>query len=323
MKSLRLWLLLSTALVAALFAFGGFGRRHEASSEQTLRTDPPRSEPAPVVTAESIAPSPAPTPAAPARAEPGSAASLQQLPRWDVPLDQAVPRLRELADAGNVDAQLELTNRLHVCTAFAQRQAEQADERDRKSTAGDEDDRRLTESSRAIRVKNAQRRIDMNGAARTACEKLPADLKASWLDSLERAAQSGNAAAMRSYAILAIEQYDSVNAIVADVDNAIAGRDKARAYLLEALRRGDAESLAELADAYSEQTSGKPQLFAADPAQSYVYAYAGSLTRGLPPIRYNNFEWILSESAKSLDAHQLADAQARGRRIYEQCCSQR
>lgn len=74
---------------------------------------------------------------------------------------------------------------------------------------------------------------------------------------------------------------------------------------------------------YSTSPSDKPQLLAADPARAYVYAYAGSLTTGLAPYLYGNLEEILSRSATSLDARQLADAQARGRRLFEQCCSKR
>lgn len=304
------------ALVAIFVAFSWLDRRLSSPP------DTPPSDPAPVATAKPLPPAPAPS--VPAAAEPAAArpADLpsRELPPWDMPLDQAVPRLRELADAGDSWAQLELANRLHACTPAEQRQAETSDEEDRQSIEENAKNDRWTEAQRAVRTRNAQRRIDANAAVRAGCEKTPADLRAHWLDPLDRAAEAGNTAAMRGYAKLAIEQYASVNAVVADVDDAIVRRDKARAYLLEAVRRGDAESLVDLAEAYSAKPATALRLFAADPLQSYLYAYAGSLTHGLAPVQYGNLEAVMDESAKSLDARRLADAQARGRRIYEQCC---
>lgn len=305
------------ALVAIFVAFRWLDGRQSASPQT------PRADPAPVAAVKPAAPSHVPPPA-PAPTEPvttiATSAQQQELPRLDVPLDQAVPRLRELADAGNVDAQFQLTVRLYVCTPVAQRQSEASDERDRKTMAEDANDERWTEAQRATRRRVQQQRLDLNAAERAGCEKIAADLRANWLDPLERAARSGSTAAMRLYAKWAIEQYDSVNAVVADVDNAILRRDKARAYLLEAVRRGDAEGLADLARAYSDGSGREPRLFAADPFQSYLYAYAGSLSHGLAPVQYGNLEALMDESAKSLDARRLADAQARGRRLYEQCC---
>ena len=72
-------------------------------------------------------------------------------------------------------------------------------------------------------------------AFRGACSKVPPDLIAHWLDPIDQAAQSGDSSAMRDYVKLAIAEYDSVAAIVAGVNTAIARRDKARAYLQRAL----------------------------------------------------------------------------------------
>lgn len=308
------------ALVAVFTAFYWFDRYRPAAPD-----DLPLSAPAPVAPRKT--PAPGPAPAAPAAAEPMTPkpadAPYRELPRWDVPLDQAVPRLRELGDAGDTWALLELATRLHACTPAEQRRAEASDEQDRQSIEEDANDPRWTDAQRASRRRNTQWRIDWNAAVRTGCEKTDADLRAHWLDPLDRAAQAGNTAAMRQYAKSAIEPYDSVSAVAADVEEAIIRRDKARAYLSEAVRRGDAEGLADLARAYSANTSITPRLFSPDPVQSYVYAYAGSLTRGLAPVLYGNLDAIMTDGAKSLDARQLADAQARGRRLYEECCSAR
>ncbi|MBO9661326.1 hypothetical protein [Dokdonella sp.] len=308
-------LLWFAALVAIFIVFYWLDRHRTSSPDEA-----PRSDPAPVATEEPAVTDP--SLATPAAAEPLAVkpadAPYSELPRWDAPLDQAAPRLRELGDAGDTWALLELANRLHACTPAEQRRSAASDEQDRRSIEEDAKDERWTEAQRTNRRRNAQWRIDRNAAVRAGCEKTDADLRANWLDPLDRAAQAGNTAAMRQYAKSAIEPYDAVNA-----DDAIARRDKARAYLLEAVRRGDAGSLADLAQAYSADAADAPRLYPPDPVQSYLYAYAGSLARGLTPVLYGNLDAIMAESAKSLDARQLAEAQTRGRRTYEQCCSAR
>jgi hypothetical protein len=61
-----------------------------------------------------------------------------------------------------------------------------------------------------------------------------------------------------------------------------------------------------------------PRLYAPDAFQAYAYAYAG-LQAGTPQ-RGNSLDWIVTQSAKSLDAQQLAGAQAKAAQIYEACC---
>jgi len=239
------------------------------------------------------------------------------LPDGFVPLDQAIPILREYADAGDVDAQAWLSIRLSVCTDHSLREARASDRRDLELNQQDKDDERLTEEARAVRTANVQKRLTRNAADRRACEQLPADLKAHWLDSVDRAAQSGSVDAMLTYAGLAIADYDSVGTIVADVDEAIQRRDKARAYLQEALQAGDTRSLRELSEAYANSSSPAPRLYAADASLSYAYAYA-SLLAGA--IAQPTFDWMMSNRGDTMNAHQLAAAQAQGQRIYERCC---
>jgi hypothetical protein len=243
---------------------------------------------------------------------------IDALPDWKVPLDQAITQLQALGKAGNSLALSELTYRLKVCTPHALRDALKSDERDRESIEEDVRNEHMDEALRATRISNTQRRIDANATFRGACTKVPPDLIARWLDPMDQAAQSGNTAAMRDYARLAIAEYDSVAAVVADVDTAIARRDKARAYLQRALQLGDREVLLDLADAYFEARDTTPRLYAPDAFQAYAYAYAG-LQAGTPQ-RGNSLDWIVTQSAKSLDAQQLPGAQAKAAQIYEACC---
>jgi hypothetical protein len=235
-----------------------------------------------------------------------------------LPLDQAVARLQTLANAGDTAAQRRLTWRLNACTPRQLRAAAASDETDRELLETDKQNTSLDKDLRAVRILNVQGRIDDNAAAREACAKLPPDLVAHWLDPLDRAAQAGDTEAMREYASLAIADYDSVQSIVADIDTALARRDKARAYLLQALQLGDPGSLSELAGAYFVSNT-TPSLFDADPFQAYAYAYAATLTG--TSLNRASLDWIMSQSAQSLNAGQLIDAQNQGQRIYEQCCS--
>jgi hypothetical protein len=156
-----------------------------------------------------------------------------------------------------------------------------------------------------------QWRIDEYTNERKACLALPADLRTGWLGWIDRAAQAGNTAAMRGYARMAIGEYYSESDVRADLDTAIERRDKARAYLDEALRRGDAAALSDLADAYRD--SAHPTIYPVDPSKAYAYAYAATLA-GIS--RGNALDRTMDETARSLDGPQLAEAEASGRRFY-------
>ena len=57
-----------------------------------------------------------------------------------------------------------------------------------------------------------------------------------------------------------------------------------------------------------------------DPAKAYAYAYAGTLA-GIS--RGNDLDRTMEETTRLLDAQQLSEAEAAGRRIYEKCCHPR
>jgi hypothetical protein len=242
------------------------------------------------------------------------------LPDWRVPLDQAIPILREAADSGNTAAQIDLSVRLRACTKASLRSAAEMDENDRRSIEDSNENERLTDETRRKLAAISQSRIDANAYTRSACEHLPQDLRVHWLDSLERAAESGSLDAKLTYAGAAVSEYDSIEAIVADVDEAIARRDKARAYLLDVLEAGDTRSLRDLSDAYSSAFPSVPHVFPPDAVKSYAYAYAGMLAGAITPA---TFDWMMANGGKPLDAERLAQAQAEGHRIYQRCCIKR
>ena len=239
------------------------------------------------------------------------------LPDWRTPFGEAVATLREYAEAGDNDAAIELSWRLSRCTEHELKIAERSEQSDRHDIEQEKTNELFTPDQRAVRIKNMQRRIDEYVSQREACRALSADLRADWLGWIDRAAQSGNTAAMRGYARVA-NQYYNVEDVRNDLDTAIERRDKSRAYLEEALRRGDAEALRDLADAYRD--SAHPTIYPLDPAKAYAYAYAGTLA-GIS--RGNDLDRTMEETTRLLDAQQLSEAEAAGRRIYEKCCHPR
>ena len=243
--------------------------------------------------------------------------STHALPDWNVPLEEAIPLLREAAESGDTIAQMDLSARLSGCTEHALRAADASDESDRETLEDDKTNESLDERLRAVRATNTQSRIDQHADAKRACNQLPADVRAHWLDWVDQAAHSGNTTAMLEYARMSVAEFDSMGAIVANVDTAIERRDKARAYLLEALQLGEQDTLRELAYGYFERTDTIPRVFGVDPLQSYAYAYAGTLA-GIS--RRGDLDWVMSKNAEALDARQLAEAQALGHGIYERCC---
>lgn len=240
-----------------------------------------------------------------------------ELPDWQVPLEEAVPLLVKYADAGDISAAFELSIRLSACTEHALREARASDQRDLELMENDKHNERLTDELRTVRNKNSQFRLDQNAGSRRGCEKVPAELRAHWLDGIDRAARSGNVWAKLQYGQLAIGDYDSVAAIVANVDEVIARRDKARAYLFEALQSGDPRSLRALADSYAIGSDSTPRLFAPDASKAYAYMYAGMLAGNYPQ---SFLDWTIANGNVPLTAAQMAAAEAEGRRIYEQCC---
>lgn len=248
---------------------------------------------------------------------PASPLTPNELPEFDTPPDQALARLLVLADAGNSNAQIDLSGRLADCTARALRATRQRDESDRRSIEKDRANQKMDEDMRTMRIENTQNRLDQHAAERAACDALPAEVLEGWLDPIDQAAQSGSIYAMRQYAALVVAEYDTRDAVVADVDRAIVRRDKARAYLNKAVSLGEAEALADLAYAYFNMQDSHPQLYAVDHYQAYVYAYAGSFgERG----QYRKLDWVMADSAESLDSRQITDARKQGKRLYDACC---
>lgn len=301
--------------MAVLAAIGvaiaiAWGIRHEppALSSPTVAAVPPIHEAAKSPRTESKA-VPRIAKSAPANAP------KHALPPPLTPLGEAVQTLREYAEAGDTDAAVELSWRLSVCTEPALRRAETQARFEREDMERERADDTVALELRATRLANAQERLDEAETQRKACLALPADVRDGWLDWIDRAAQAGNTAAMRGYARVAARQYYTVDDVRNDLDAAIERRDKSRAYLDEALARGDAQALRDIANAYRD--SALPTIYPMDPAKAYAYAYAGTLA-GIS--RGNDLDRTMEETARLLDGKQLAEAEASGRRIYASCC---
>ena len=313
---------LVSAIAIAAIALAWWSNRQPATAPRTAKqapssdvgaqTTPVKQDPKPVSRLQADA-APRP-PTAPTSADLTLEAMRRELPAFNVPFAEAVAKLRELDGEGNTSAQIELSLKLSHCTARALREAALMDEMDRRMLDEDAQNTELSADLRESRALNTQDRLDTHAAERAACASLPAELLDGWRDPIERAVKSGRTSAMRQYAWLALADYDSVDAIVADIDTVIALRDKARTYLHEAIRLGDAEGLADLAFEYVDGHKGSPNLYAIDSYRAYVYAYAASLAG----LRRAN--WLMSESANGLTPDQIVAAQAEGQRVYQACC---
>lgn len=283
----------------------------------------PSATPSPIAPPSPVTPPPARTAAPAAAAAPRRSAPPavpeHEWPDYRTPFGEAVKQVQAWADAGDTKAAIVLSSQLSSCTPHGLRVTEESDESDRRDIMSDATDERWTESQRETRRINIMRRINENAERRTACAALPRDLVAHWLDPLDRAAQSGDTYAMREYASRAMAEYDGVVAVVADIDEAITRRDKARAYLDEAARLGDTSALVDLAGAYAESVA--INLYAEDAARAHTYAYAALQAADLTAMQRDRMTWLLDRSARKLDASALAQAEAEGRRLYAQCCS--
>lgn len=278
------------------------------------------------------APTPASLPAAPrhkapvpkiARQTPAPVLPAHELPAWDAPFEKSIAELRKWSDASDANAQVELTERLKLCLPNELKKSEFLDEMDQGLVEkADQDPRRTSEQRTEIRA-STQSRIDRHAEIRDVCAKLPKDLLDHWLDPADRAAQSGNVWAMVAYAKAASDNYEDVASIAANIDDVIERRDKARAYLEEAARRGEQRALVMLAETQADTSIGfaGSSLYEKDPAAAYAYAFAASRNADGTSGDRRNMEWLMSESAKKLDAQALARAQAEGERLYQQCCA--
>jgi hypothetical protein len=299
-------------IVAAVIAIGWAMRRATPSADRTPTAAPRKHNGSLDNTAAAVE---SKTPTRPSQTKPSTAPAHAPLdPR--MPLAEAVQTLRAWAEAGDTDAAIELSWRLSPCTEHALKLAEHSEESERRQLEDVKTEEGVTPEQKAVRIRNVQGRIDEYVRQREACSAQPADVRASWLEWVDRAAQAGNTSAMRGYARMATDEYYDANDVRADLDTAIERRDKSRAYLDEAVRRGDAEALRDIANAYSD--SGRMTIYPIDAAEAYAYAYAATLA-GIS--RGNDLDERMAEAARSLDGSKLAEAEASGRRIYEKCCA--
>ncbi|MCQ4163395.1 hypothetical protein [Tahibacter harae] len=129
---------------------------------------------------------------------------------------------------------------------------------------------------------------------------------------LERAADAGQVQAMLDYAQHAFIDYGAAAEMLQDADEVKRRKEKARAFLRQALRRGEARALLLQADAYAAGP-----LENIDPFAAYAYMsafFASAAAQDWPPrLR----ELYLQTVAQRLDPAQIAQARERGLQIYQ------
>ncbi|MBN8738340.1 MAG: sel1 repeat family protein [Xanthomonadaceae bacterium] len=127
---------------------------------------------------------------------------------------------------------------------------------------------------------------------------------------LERAADAGSVEAMLDYSRYAFAGYGGTDQMLADADEVARRKEKARAYLRESLRRGDARALLLLGDAYASGPLEK-----IDPLQAYAYASAFFQSPAGQEWSPRLRELYLQALAQQLDAQQLIQARENAAQI--------
>jgi hypothetical protein len=322
----RTMLISCTVLVALLLGWLNWGEQQQPDQNIAVAESAELSsaiENSPAVLANDPQPLSAPIETPVAQASAIVETSAAQLREWDMRVDKAIEILVPMAKAGNVAAQMALSGRLGACTAYSMRKLDERDERSRANLKEYEESSTMEESSRDMQVMNQLMHLESTAKTRAGCAEVSSELISNWLLPLENAANSGDTAAMRRYAEVSVQEYESLEAVVADPETALLRRDKSRAYLFEAIRRGDVHALYDVAFGYAERAELRVSLFSSDTYRFYVYAYARLLSTA-PfeiPMHERTLRWLSSEAAATFDAETLARAEAEGRKIFAACCS--
>jgi len=285
--------------VVAVCVAAGLLIHQESSRAPAARADgtptPPSSARSPVAT---LPPAPPVPPTSPANAPTGHRADLEQR-----------------AAAGDADAAAELGGLFVLCRHYQARSAEELEDDVISGMADGEEPPRIAGTPASpelvtLIVQQSQSELDRR------CSGIDAG-KLRWEDAarapalLERAADAGRVQAMLDYARYAFADYGDTEQLLADADEVIRRKEKARAFLRQALRRGEAQALLLLGDAYASGPLEK-----IDPARAYAYMSAffeSPAAQDWPPrLR----EGYLQALAQRLDTTQIARARADGEQIY-------
>ncbi|HVH33836.1 MAG TPA: hypothetical protein VM847_06980 [Tahibacter sp.] len=128
---------------------------------------------------------------------------------------------------------------------------------------------------------------------------------------LERAADAGQVQAMLDYPRHAFAGFGGTPRMLAEADEVARRKTKARAYLREALRRGEARALLLLGDAYASGPLEK-----VDPLLAYAHVGAFFQTPAGQEWSPRLRELYLQALAQHLDAPQLERARQQAMQIY-------
>ncbi|WP_386066794.1 hypothetical protein ACFJIW_20105 [Tahibacter sp. UC22_41] len=128
---------------------------------------------------------------------------------------------------------------------------------------------------------------------------------------LERAADAGQVQAMLDYPRQAFAGFGGTARMLAEADEVARRKTKARAYLREALRRGEARALLLLGDAYASGPLEK-----VDPLLAYAHVGAFFQTPAGQEWSPRLRELYLQVLAQHLDAPQLERARQQAMQIY-------
>ena len=211
-------------------------------------------------------------------------------------------QLAEAADSGDGDAAYKLARTIANCSALPRTEEGLAEERERAmasiSQASSEEELQVNESVAAHLSSRYER-----------CSEF------GWKDDAERAhwtrvaAELGNSRAQIEFVAEQLLYLENSGDLIRDPLAVEKWKADSRRFLMSALQSGEIDAAFQIAHAYQEGT-----VFDKSLSRAYSHYYVTALAH---PGAFDHF---LESVGSQLSAMQLAEAQERGERIYENCC---
>ena len=255
-------------------------------------------------------------PPADTRAVSSAPASLRD---WTVPLASVYEQWRSAAHAGDMEAAHRLGQRLHVCWRSLRERTPDALLAEFERETGDDGAFQRDAESMRLRRENVARQLMRELDIYEDCQAIGEERASNYLAWLERAGASGHLAAQRTYAGLALEEYQQDRGrLIANIEEATRRRTLARSWLERQLLSGEEAAVFD----YVVELQGHRGLYSHDRMEAAVYGYVRDLIlarrggrfspdpRGGPPVRHHGFtaaEWeVVAARANDIFASHFA-----------------
>ena len=231
------------------------------------------------------------------------------LPAEGTPVRDAVSALEPLVEQGRADATHRLAMELVRCQrarnlgsdeVIRERLLRRFRGRNGQSPASDAE------------LDTVAREIERLSTERERCAGIDADMFASRLDLLEKAANAGNTDAMLDYADWGLQDMGGYDSLLRNFDEVARRRTLAAGFLNRALSLGDCRALGVMAEAYAGGRGRRIWVYTANPYLAAVYGEAAALVPGVAPVS--------STALNALDPQQQATARDQALRLVQRHC---